>query len=243
MSGTLALTRVEFKRVMRNRRYLIFTVGFPVVIYLLVGKSVTTPKGYDISIAAYYMVSMAMLGAFSGALTGNAQRISQEKKEGWIRQLRLTPLPANAYVISKIFVSMATTVPSIVLVLLLGRFYGDVNLPVWQFLVIAVTIWFGATIFAALAVAIGYRYQPDQVQPLAVAVYFVFAILGGLLFPIGGVLQKVGELTPTYDAVKIATDVIGNTSVAYGLIIGLAVWLLIFVGLATVSVRATAESV
>jgi ABC-2 type transport system permease protein len=243
MSGTLALTRVEFKRVMRNRRYLIFTVGFPVVIYLLVGKNASTPKGYDVSIAAYYMIAMAMLGAFSGALTGNAQRISQEKKDGWIRQLRLTSLPANSYVVSKILVSMATTIPSILVVLLLGRFYGNVHLQAWQWPALAVTVWFAATIFAALAVAIGYRYQPDQVQPISIAVYFVFAILGGLWFPITGFLQKVGEFTPTYDAVKIGSDVIGHTAVSAGLAVGLVVWLGIFVALATVSVRATAETV
>jgi ABC-2 type transport system permease protein len=243
MSGTLALTRVEFKRVMRNRRYLIFTVGFPVVIYLLVGKNASTPKGYDVSIAAYYMIAMAMLGAFSGALTGNAQRISQEKKDGWIRQLRLTSLPANSYVVSKILVSMATTIPSILVVLLLGRFYGNVHLQAWQWPALAVTVWFAATIFAALAVAIGYRYQPDQVQPISIAVYFIFAILGGLWFPITGFLQKVGEFTPTYDAVKIGSDVIGRTAVSAGLAVGLVVWLGIFVALATVSVRATAETV
>jgi len=242
MRGILSLTGLEIMRVRRNRRYLIFTVGFPVVLYLLLGKQVSA-LAEGVSFHAYYMVAMAMFGGFSGALTGNAIRISQERKDGWIRQLRLTPLPASGYVVSKILVSMATTVPSIVIVLLLGRFYGGVNLPVWQFLAIAVTIWFGATIFAALAVAIGYRYQPDQVQPIAVAVYFVFAILGGLLFPIGGGLQKVGELTPTYDAVKIATDVIANASVSAGLAIGLVVWLAIFVGLATLSVRATAENV
>jgi len=243
MSGTLALTRVEFKRVMRNRRYLIFTVGFPVVIYLLVGKNASTPKGYDVSIAAYYMIAMAMLGAFSGALTGNSQRISQEKKDGWIRQLRLTSLPANSYVVSKILVSMATTIPSILVVLLLGRFYGNVHLQAWQWPALAVTVWFAATIFAALAVAIGYRYQPDQVQPISIAVYFIFAILGGLWFPITGFLQKVGEFTPTYDAVKIGSDVIGHTAVSAGLAVGLVVWLGIFVALATVSVRATAETV
>jgi hypothetical protein len=43
------------------------------------------------------MISMAMFGAFSGALTGNAQRISQEKKDGWIRQLRLTPQTRPAH--------------------------------------------------------------------------------------------------------------------------------------------------
>jgi len=242
MSGTLALTRVEFKRVMRNRRYLIFTVAFPVVIYLLVGKNVST-KVSGISLGAYYMVSMAMFGAFSGALNGNAQRISQEKKEGWIRQLRLTTLPANAYVISKVLVSMATTIPSIVIVLLLGRFYGHVHLPLWQWFAIAATVWFAATIFAALAVAVGYRYQPDQVQPISLVLYFFFAILGGLWFPLTGFLGKIGELTPTYDAVKIGSDVISDASVPVGLAIGLIVWLGIFVVLATASVRATAETV
>ena len=242
MTGTLALTRVELKRLERNRRYFIFTVALPVVFYLLIGKQVKE-TAYGIPFGAYYMVSMAMFGAFSGALNGNAQRISQEKKEGWIRQLRLTTLPANAYVISKVLVSMATTIPSIVIVLLLGRFYGHVHLPLWQWFAIAATVWFAATIFAALAVAVGYRYQPDQVQPISLVLYFFFAILGGLWFPLTGFLGKIGELTPTYDAVKIGSDVISDASVPVGLAIGLIVWLGIFVVLATASVRATAETV
>ena len=242
MRGTLTLTRAELKRLTRNRRYFIFTVALPVVFYLFIGKQVKA-TAYGIPFGAYYMVAMATFGAFSGALNGNAQRISQEKKEGWIRQLRLTPLPASAYVISKVLVSMATTIPSIVIVLLLGRFYGNVHLPLWQWFAIAVTVWFGSTIFAALAVALGYRYDPDQVQPISLVLYFTFAILGGLWFPLNGFLGKVGELTPTYDAVKIGTDVISNASVPVGLAIGLVVWLGIFAALATISVRATAETV
>ena len=242
MAGTLALTRAELMRLTRNRRYFIFTVALPVVFYLLIGKQVKTPA-YGIPFGAYYMIAMATFGAFSGALNGNSQRISQERKDGWIRQLRLTPLPANAYVISKVLVSMATTIPSIVIVLLLGRFYGNVHLPLWQWFAIAVTVWFGSTIFAALAVAIGYRFAPDQVQPLSLVLYFLFAILGGLWFPLTGILGKIGQLTPTYDAVTIGTDVIENVAVPVGLAIGLVVWLGIFIVLATISVRATAETV
>ena len=50
-------------------------------------------SAYGVGYAAYYMIAMAPIGAFSGALTGNVQRISQERKDGWIRQLRLTSLP------------------------------------------------------------------------------------------------------------------------------------------------------
>jgi ABC-type transport system involved in cytochrome c biogenesis permease component len=166
MAGTLALTKAELMRLLRNRRYFIFTLAFPVVLYLLLGRQVAG-KANGVAFAAYYMVAMSTFGAFSGALNGNAQRISQEKKEGWIRQLRLTPLPPNAYVVAKVLTSLATTVPSIIIVLILGRFYGNVHLPAWEWPVIAVVVWFGSTIFAALAVAIGYRFAPEQVQPVA----------------------------------------------------------------------------
>ena len=242
MSGTLALTRAELTRLRRNKRYFIFTVALPVILYLLIGRSVSATV-YGVSFHAFYMVDMAMLGAFSGALSGNAQRISQEKKDGWIRQLRLTSLPSYAYVASKIIVSMVTTVTSIVIVLLLGRFFGNVHLAAWQWLAVAVTVWFSATIFAALAVAIGYRVAPDQVQPITFILYFGFAILGGIWYPLSGVLKTIGQVTPTYQAVKIGTDIIEGASVSVGLAIGLVVWLGIFVALATVAVRATAENV
>src|SRR5258708_23032315 len=122
MNGTLALAAAEIRRLRRNRRYLILTIGFPVLLYLLVGKN--TSVAYGVSFKAFYMVSMATFGALSGAFNNNTIRISQERKEGWIRQLRLTPLPANGYVAAKLISSMVTSVPPIVTVFLLRPFYG-----------------------------------------------------------------------------------------------------------------------
>src|ERR1039457_5190019 len=180
MSGTLALAKAEISRLRRNKRYMIFTVALPVMFYLIFGKQ--KAQGYQVSFAAFYMVGMASFGAFSGALNNNAMRISQERKDGWVRQLRLTPLPASAYVVAKVLASMATTVPSILVVFLLGRFYS-------------------------------------------------------------GVLRKIGEFTPTYQIVKLSTDIIRVGSVALVNVVGVAIWLAIFVALATWAVRGTAETV
>ncbi len=190
------------------------------------------------------MVAMATFGAFAGALNGNSIRISEERKVGWIRQLRLTPLPANAYVVAKILTSMATTIPSVVIVLLLGRFYGGVHLAVWQWLVIAVIIWLGSTIFAALAVAVGYRYPPDQVQPITLLLYFTFTILGGVWFPFTGVhgdhRQGHAHLRGDHDLHRRHRQRLGAVlawSSAWWS------WLAIFAALATLSVRSMAETV
>ena len=241
MQGTLLLTKAEIIRLRRNRRFLIFTIALPVVLYLIFAKQKAT--AYGVSFEAFYMVGMASFGAFSGAFNNNTIRISQERKDGWIRQLRLTPLPANAYVVAKIISSMVTTVPSIVIVLLLGRFYAGVHLEAWKWVAIGVTIWLGTLIFAALAVAVGYTFNPDSVQPVALVIYFFFVIFGGLWFPLSGGLKKFGEFTPTYQVVKITTDVIGRGTVAMVNVVGIVVWFAIFVALATFAVRSTAETV
>ncbi len=244
MNATLSLTRAEIARIRRNKRYLIFTIGLPVVLYLFFAKQAgASATAYGISFRAEYMVSMATFGAISSALNSNAIRISQERKDGWIRQLRLSALPAYGYVVAKILASMAISVPSITLVMLLGRFYGDVQLPIWEWVVIAVAIWFGTLIFAALAVAIGYRVDPNSAQPTVMMVFMLFTILGGVWFPLGGALQNIGKFTPTYGVVRIATDVMAHGTVVWGYVAGILVWLVIFAALATVSVRATAESI
>jgi ABC-2 type transport system permease protein len=239
MKGTLALAGAEIKRLRRNRRYLLFTIGLPVILYLIFAKQNAT--AYGVSFAAFYMVGIASFGAFSGAFNNNTIRISQERKEGWIRQLRLTPLPPNAYVVAKIIASMATSVPAIVIVLLLGRFDAGIHLPAWEWIVIAVTIWLGTLIFAALAVAIGYAFDPDSVQPIAFLVYFLFVIFGGLWFPLSGGLRKFGEITPTYWIVRIGTDVISKGTVSVTGVVVILAWLVGFVALATLVVRAKAE--
>jgi ABC-2 type transport system permease protein len=239
----LALTRAEMMRVGRNKRYLIFTLALPVVLYLAVGRQV---KGMEAGIPfrAFYMVAMASLGAFSGALTGNAQRISQERKEGWVRQLRLTALPAHSYVVAKVLASMATSVPSIVAVLVAAKLAGGINLALWQWLAIGGSVWIGTLAFAALAVAIGYRFMPDVVQPITMFIYLVMSVLGGIWVQFnGGIMHKISETLPTYQIVKIGTDVVSQTSVSATSVITILAWLAGFTALAVLAVRRMSETI
>ena len=243
MGGTLALAKIEIARLRRNKRYMMFTLALPVVLYLLVAKQVQHVTAYGVAYKAYYMVAMASFGAFSGALTGNAQRISQERKDGWIRQLRLTPLPPQSYVLAKVIASLAVSIPSIVIVFALGRYYGGVELAGWKWLAIGVAVWLGTLIFSALAVAIGYRFMPDTVQPMTMFVYLIMTFLGGVWFALNGTLQDIGQALPTYQIIRIGTDVIATGTVSVTAIAVILAWLAGGIALATLAVRATAETV
>ena len=242
-SNTLALGRAEVGRLRRNKRYAIFTLAIPVLLYLVLAPEVKGAQVDGVNYAAYEMIALASLGAFSGALTGNAQRIAQERKDGWVRQLRLTPLPANAYVVGKIIAAMAVTLPSVLIVLLLGRFYGGVHLELWKWFAIFGVIWIGSLTFTALGIALGYRYAPDTVQPIAMIVYFAMSIFGGLWFSIGGTLAKFGRFLPTYQMTRIGTDLLAGRPIQTIAYIVIAAWFAAFLALAVLSVRATAETV
>lgn len=241
MTGMLALARLEVKRLLlRVRSFLILTVALPVALYLAVGRLHGTADG--IANPGYYMVAMAALGSFTGALTGNAVRIAQERKDGWTRQLRLTALPARSYVAAKVIASTVTVLPAIVIVLALGRLYGGVRLPGWEWPVIGAVVLLAAVAFAALAVAIGYRFMPDQAQPITMIIFFVMTLLGGLLFPLSGVIASIGKVLPTYQVARIGSDVIGSGTVPVSAIAVILGWLAAFTALAVLAVRSTAET-
>jgi ABC-2 type transport system permease protein len=240
-SGTLALAKAEIIRLRRNKRYLFFSLALPIVLYLALGKSSITEEGLPFKF--FYLFEMASLGAFSGAFNNNAIRISQERKDGWIRQLRLTCLPANSYVVAKIIATVALTAPQIAIMMLLGRFYGGVDLSIEKWTLIALSIWLGTLTFAALAVAIGYWMDPNSVQPVIMLVFLFFTIFGGLWFPVSGLIGKLAEGTPTFRIVQIADHVVKTGSVPLAAVGVILIWLAAFVGLAWFTVRNAAEAI
>ncbi|GAA2062499.1 ABC transporter permease [Catenulispora yoronensis] len=239
MSATWTLTKLDVLRVIRNTRYLIFAIAMPSVLYLAIGNS--NKLTGDVEFKAYYMLAMATYGSFAGALMNNSIRISTERKTGWTRQLRLTPLPGGGYVFSKVVTSLVTTIPSVLVVFALGAGLFGVQMDAWKWVANAVVLWLSSMVFVSLAVAIGYRFDPETAQPAVMLVFFPMAILGGLWFPLSGTLDKIGQFFPTYQAHKLGTDIISGGTVSMGSIAIVLGWGAVFAALAVVSYRSARE--
>lgn len=101
---TVAYARFELRRVLRNRRFVFFALGFPLVMYLLIAGSNQGEddlSGSGLSAPLYFMVSMVAWGTMMAMLSTGA-RIASERAIGWNRQLRITPLSARAYLVTKV---------------------------------------------------------------------------------------------------------------------------------------------
>ena len=90
--------------------------------------------------------------------------------------------------------------------------------------------------------AIGYRFTPDTVQPVAMLVYFAMSILGGLWFALAGWMQKIGQGLPTYQITRIGTGLISGGTVSMTSIGIILAWFAAFILLAVLAVRSTAET-
>src|ERR1700740_2095298 len=97
----LTLLGIELRRMLRNRRTIIFTLVMPIVLALIF----TNQKGSDKAagsgnVAAYILISIAL---YAAALTAaaNGAMVALERATGWSRQLRLTPLNPVAYILVK----------------------------------------------------------------------------------------------------------------------------------------------
>ena len=89
---------IELRRLLRNRRTVIFTLVMPPVFFLIFGTAdaYTTASVGNANVTAFIMVSMALYGAML-ATTGGGATVSVERAQGWTRQLRLTPLSPATY--------------------------------------------------------------------------------------------------------------------------------------------------
>jgi ABC-2 type transport system permease protein len=234
-----AYLRLELQRMSRNRRYLVFAVGFPVVFYLLYtgllqGDGATTNR--DPGWPAFFMVSMAAYGMMGAAMTSGIA-IAQERASGWTRQLRVTPLPPSGYVTTKLLVAYVTSLPALVLVLAAAVIVNHVSLAATTWLDIVVSLAIGVLPFAAFGILIGYLFDTNTAQPVVMVSYLGLAIIGGLWAPIStfpDTVATIARVTPTYHFADLGwTALAGRTPdpvdiavvAAYGVFfLGLVAW-------------------
>jgi ABC-2 type transport system permease protein len=191
----------DLRRILRNRRVLIFSILMPVLLFAIFGMTLPTDASEGgISAIAYVMVSMAMFGSMSAAMSSGGV-IAAERDGGWNRTLRLTPLKPQAYVVSKVILSLLLAIPPLIVVFLSGLAFGHVHLSAGQWATVALVAWLGALPFAALGLVIGYVAKPDSVQPITGLSTMLIAALGGLWLPVDqmpSVMKHLAQLTPAY---------------------------------------------
>jgi ABC-2 type transport system permease protein len=231
MNATI-YTRYELLRTFRNRRFFIFSLAFPVILFLVIAAPNRHQELGGIPFTLYYMTGMVAWGTMAAVMAGGA-RIAMERQVGWNRQLRITPLTPRAYFAAKLLTGYAMAALSIGLLYLLGAAFG-VRLAAGSWLGMTGLILVGLIPFAALGILLGHLLTADSMGPAMGGLTALFGLLGGVWGPIatGGALHSIIKLLPSYWLVQAGKSAYtGNGWAAEGWIV-VAVWTVILVRLA-----------
>jgi ABC-2 type transport system permease protein len=184
----------------RNRRFFVFSLAFPLILYFLIAgpnRGEGDIGGSGLSAPLYFMVGLAAFGTMNSML-GAGARIAGERSVGWNRQLRITPLRPRAYFRANVLTGYAMAGITLAALYAAGASLG-VGMPAGDWLQMTALIAVGLIPFAALGIVIGHLVTPDSVGPVMGGATAIFALLGGTWFPItGGVMQTIGEALPSY---------------------------------------------
>jgi len=242
----LAYLKFELRRMYREPRLLIFTIAMPVILFLALSPGITkqakTPQEAQDTLA-YLMVAWAAYGALIGTFSTGVG-VSVERAAGWLRQLRITPLPPPMVVVVKGIACSLVAVPAALVLSIIGVAKG-VDFGTGNIALLVLVMWLGSIPFALLGLAIGFVLPPNLAQPASFLASFTLAFAGGIFIPIDtlpAAMRLVVRWTPSYRFTQNGMDVLqhhAQSAMGWSIIAG---WAVVFGALAALAYRQSAAT-
>ncbi|MET0236627.1 MAG: ABC transporter permease [Kibdelosporangium sp.] len=202
----IAYTKFEVLRVLHNIRYLVFLVVMPVAFALIWAKE-----------GPGAMVAMAVYAATGGALLGSGNTIAEDRRTGWVRQLRVTPLPDRAWLGGKIVQGMLTVLPGVVMVGVVAALNGQI--PPGRWLEILLVMLAGSLPFVLVGVLVGLMVRGKTATVVLMIVFFALMFLGGV---VGG--ETLWSWAPTHSLLETGLSVSDGRQIDVTGLLNLGIW-------------------
>jgi ABC-2 type transport system permease protein len=218
--------RYEVTRTLRNWRFLLFSLGFPLILFLIVAGSNRHTRLDGVPFPLYYMTGMAAWGGMM-AVISTGGNIANERQLGWTRQIRITPLPRRVYFQTKVLCGYLMAVLTMAVLYLAGAMVG-VSLGPGAWLAMTGLILVGLVPFVVLGILLGHLLTTDSLGPAMGGITSLLALLGGAWGPLAttGALLALVKLLPSYWLVQASKSAIGGHSWPLEAWAVLAVWVL-----------------
>lgn len=247
MSVYLTTSYLEIKRHWRNREALIMRLVLPTAIYLILTASRSDAETNDAPVSGLgalgdstaTMIMMAVLGAvIAGLAAGPA--LGEERSSGWLRQLRVTPLPLTAAVTAKVAMAIAFVLPAVALVVVAGVVVEGAPLGWAGTAELVGLTWLASVPFAALGTVIGLAFASEVANGVTTLTFLVLWLAGGIFTPaddMPGALAVVAERLPTHGVIQVAWSSASGDAIPGSALVLIAAWTLGAGGLAIAAWR------
>jgi len=202
--------RSECLRYLRNPGFLLPTLLFPTVFYLMFGVFLAGRSGPEA--ARYLLAAYGTFGVMAPGMFGFGVSFALERDSGLLTLKRALPMPPFAYLVGKMVMAMVVSAGVLTLLVLLAVFVSHVPLTATQIALLFATNVPGALPFCALGLLIGTLVKGQGAPALINMLYLPMAFLSGLWFPLQGLpkaLQSIAPALPSFHLNQLALDAVG----------------------------------
>lgn len=191
------LILAELRRMSRNPMFAVGTLGFPVLWFALFGLPNVRYTMQDGSpVGQYLIVSFGTYALLSLALFSFGAAVATERRGGWLRLLRASPLPMGLYFAAKVVAGLLFSALSLGLLYAFAHFAGGVTLPPGLALLILAKLLLGMVALISLGLCLGFLVNPAAAQVLANVVSIIVSFASGLFVPLNQLPAAVQSLAP-----------------------------------------------
>lgn len=202
MNMLISQTKAESLRIIRSPFFLLFSILMPLAFYFLFASLSGADKAIEsTTYAQYSLMSMTAFSLISTAMSQFGIRISYERRDGWVRLLKLTPLKSSIWIGSKMIAHMGVHLLTIIVIFSAAHLAYDLDMTLSKWLLCGLWLWLGSLPFLAIGALLGTMKNADAVVAIANIVQMALAILGGLWMPLQalpGWIQEIGVWLPSY---------------------------------------------
>jgi ABC-2 type transport system permease protein len=219
---------LEAKRQWRDRQALLFRLGLPTAVYLIliaIQDQPEQPSGV-LPWQTGRMVALAALGAVISGLAAGPS-LGEERGSGWLRQLRVTPMRPSAAVVAKIVVAMSFALPAIALIAAVGGLTSHVTLDWTRWIELIVGMWLATAPITALGALLGLSFAAQAAQGATNLAFLVLWLLGGIFTSpdsLPDTLAAVARTLPSYGAIQVGQAAASGELVPASAVALLAAW-------------------
>ncbi len=217
----LTEAKYEFRKQIRIPAFMIPTIGFPIMFYVLFGLLIHFGPSDSQLLATYTLATYGAFGVISIALFALGVGVAVERGQGWLAVKRASPMPLPAYFTAKYVTTVAISVILMILMCAIGAIFGHVRLSAGHWIGLVVVEALGAIPFCAMGLAVGYLAGPNSAAAVVNIIYLPMAFLSGLFIPVEMLprfLQGFAVALPPYHLARLALEVVGVEPASHALV-------------------------
>ena len=214
LRGLWKLTWIEIKVFMREPLGAFGTIGFPVVVFLVIGRvagrNIAAPS---LAASSFLRVGLPVLVALLIAVSSVISLVtivSIYREGGILKRLRATPLRPQTILTAHVIVKLALTAVTLALMVLAGKRYYPIGIRV---------PWFGFTI-ALLIITLSILSIGFLIASIVPTARFAQPIGAAILYPmigISGLFTPLDSMPPVLHAVALALPMTYAVSLLEGI--------------------------